>query len=151
MGLKEARRLRELEKENSELKKLLADPLLKAGALEIALKKHLSPERQRERAAVVRSRLPCSGQSVCRWLGFNRSTLRYRSKPLPPKKRMDHSNISEATTAPSSSPERFRAGSVKTISKRSTSIRAALGKTAMPRALGAVSGSSASTENYSTP
>jgi putative transposase len=31
MGLKEARRLRELEKENTELKKLLADQLLKGG------------------------------------------------------------------------------------------------------------------------
>jgi putative transposase len=37
----EAQRLRELEKENSELKKLLADQLLKAKALEIALEKKL--------------------------------------------------------------------------------------------------------------
>ena len=41
MGLKEARRLRELEKENTELKKLLADQLLKARALEIALEKNI--------------------------------------------------------------------------------------------------------------
>ena len=41
MGLKEARRLRELEKENTELKKLLADQLLKAKALEIALEKNI--------------------------------------------------------------------------------------------------------------
>jgi len=41
MDLKEAQRLRDLEKENSELKKLLADQLLKTKALEIALGKNL--------------------------------------------------------------------------------------------------------------
>ena len=41
MGLKEARRLRALEKENTELKKLLADQLLKTKALEIALEKNI--------------------------------------------------------------------------------------------------------------
>ena len=41
MGLKEARRLREFEKENTELKKLLADELLQAKALEIALGKNI--------------------------------------------------------------------------------------------------------------
>ena len=37
----EAQRLRDLEKENSELKKLLADQLLKTKALEIALEKNI--------------------------------------------------------------------------------------------------------------
>ena len=37
----EVQRLRELEKENNELKKLLADQLLKTKALEIALEKKL--------------------------------------------------------------------------------------------------------------
>ena len=41
MDLKEAQRLRELEKENTELKTLLADQLLKTKALEIALEKNL--------------------------------------------------------------------------------------------------------------
>jgi len=41
MDLKEAQRLRALEKENTELKKLLADQLLKTKALEIALEKNL--------------------------------------------------------------------------------------------------------------
>lgn len=41
MDLKEAQRLRDLEKENSELKKLLADQLLKTKALEIALEKNI--------------------------------------------------------------------------------------------------------------
>ena len=41
MGIKEAQRLRDLEKENSELKKLLADQMLKSKALEIALEQNL--------------------------------------------------------------------------------------------------------------
>ena len=41
MNVKEGRRLKELEKENTELKKLLADQLLKAKALEIALEKNI--------------------------------------------------------------------------------------------------------------
>jgi putative transposase len=41
MDLKEAQRLRDLERENTELKTLLADQLLKTKALEIALEKNL--------------------------------------------------------------------------------------------------------------
>ncbi len=41
MDLKEVQRLRDLEKENTELKKLLADQLLKTKALEIALEENL--------------------------------------------------------------------------------------------------------------
>ena len=41
MAIKEAQRLKDLEKENSELKKLLADQMLKAKALEIALGENL--------------------------------------------------------------------------------------------------------------
>lgn len=41
MDLKDAQRLRDLEKENAELKKLLAEQLLKSKALEIALEKNI--------------------------------------------------------------------------------------------------------------
>ena len=40
MGISEAQRLREMERENTELKKLLADQMLKNKALEIALEKN---------------------------------------------------------------------------------------------------------------
>ena len=40
MGITEAQRLRELERENTELKRLLADQLLKNKALAIALEKN---------------------------------------------------------------------------------------------------------------
>jgi putative transposase len=41
MCIKEAQRLRDIEKENSELKKLLAEQMLKSKVLEIALEKNL--------------------------------------------------------------------------------------------------------------
>jgi len=41
MGLNEARRLKELERENSELKKMLADAMLAKRVLEYALEKKL--------------------------------------------------------------------------------------------------------------
>jgi len=41
MDLKDAQRLRDLEKENAELKKLLAEQMLKSKALEIALEKNI--------------------------------------------------------------------------------------------------------------
>lgn len=41
MQLSDARKLKELEKENTELKKLLADELLRRKALEIALEKNI--------------------------------------------------------------------------------------------------------------
>ena len=46
---------------------------------------------------MVRSRLSCSGRAVCRWLGFNRSSMRYRPKPLPPKKRLLEAQIVKAS------------------------------------------------------
>ena len=36
----------------------------------------------------VKVKLGCSGRAVCRYLGFNRSTLRYRPKPVPEKKHL---------------------------------------------------------------
>jgi transposase InsO family protein len=41
----------------------------------------------------VQEALPCSGRAVSRWLGFSRSSLRYRPKPLPPKKRLLEARI----------------------------------------------------------
>jgi transposase InsO family protein len=39
-------------------------------------------------AVKVQSALSCSGRSVSRWLGFHRSTLRYRAQPVAEKKRL---------------------------------------------------------------
>lgn len=37
--------------------------------------------------------LDCSGRKVCRWLGLNRSTLRYRPRPVAQKKRLPEEAI----------------------------------------------------------
>ena len=39
-------------------------------------------------AAKVEAKLGCSGRAACRYLGFNRSTLRYQPKSIPEKKRL---------------------------------------------------------------
>lgn len=41
----------------------------------------------------VKAALSCSGRAVCRWLGLNRSTIRYRPKPLAEKKRLLESEV----------------------------------------------------------
>jgi len=41
----------------------------------------------------VQQTLSCSGQSVCRWLGLNRSTLRYTPKPVPDKTKLLEAEI----------------------------------------------------------
>jgi len=39
-------------------------------------------------AEEVRKALSCSGRAICRWLGINRSTLRYRPRPRPDRARL---------------------------------------------------------------
>ena len=51
MELSEARRLKELERENSELKKMLAESLLKNRVLEAVAEKMVSPAHRRQAAA----------------------------------------------------------------------------------------------------
>lgn len=41
--------------------------------------------------------LDCSGRKVCRWLGLNRSTLRYRPRPVAQKKRLLEEAIVEVS------------------------------------------------------
>ena len=44
-------------------------------------------------AIKVQETLLCSGRSVCRWLGLNRSTLRYTPKPVPDKTKLLEAEI----------------------------------------------------------
>jgi hypothetical protein len=39
-------------------------------------------------ALKIQETLSCSGRSVCRWLGLNRSTLRYAPRAVPDKKKL---------------------------------------------------------------
>lgn len=56
-------------------------------------KKRLSPDGRRQAAQRVQSVLSCSGHKAARWLGFNRSGLRYRRKPPSPKQQQLESLI----------------------------------------------------------
>ena len=67
MGIKDAQRLREPQGENTELKKLLADQMLKPKALGIALEGKLWARRGL--AAKVKSAPSCCVRAVCRRLG----------------------------------------------------------------------------------
>jgi hypothetical protein len=44
-------------------------------------------------AGKVQRALSCSRRAVCRWLGINRSTLRYQPKPVPKNKQLLEAEI----------------------------------------------------------
>jgi putative transposase len=44
-------------------------------------------------ALKIQETLSCSGRSVCRWLGLNRSTLRYAPRAVPDKKKLLEAEI----------------------------------------------------------
>ncbi|MDT0263406.1 IS3 family transposase [Jatrophihabitans lederbergiae] len=78
-GLKadDAKRLKDLERENSTLKRLLADAELEKAALkEIAPGKLLSPERRRAAVAHLIATMGLSERFACRVTGQNRTTQR---------------------------------------------------------------------------
>ena len=65
MDLSEARWLKELEREKSELKKMLAESLPKNRVLETVAEKMVSPSHWRQAADAVVKRGLCSGRAVC--------------------------------------------------------------------------------------
>ncbi|QPN58426.1 IS3 family transposase [Synechococcus sp. CBW1107] len=81
MKATEAKRLKELEQENSRLKRLLADAELdKAMLKELFGGKLLSPERRRRAVMVLQDRFRLSQRRACRLAGQNRNTQR---RPVP--------------------------------------------------------------------
>ncbi|MFH1748560.1 MAG: IS3 family transposase [Planctomycetota bacterium] len=79
LRLDQAKRLKELERENTQLKKLVADQALDNAILkEVAFGKLLSPPRRRQAVASVRRQLGVSERRACRVLGHPRSTHRHR-------------------------------------------------------------------------
>ena len=85
MDLADAKRLKELEKENGELKKMLAESMVKIRVLEEAnSKKVVSPAQKKQAVEHVIVQGLCSVRRACHYLGLHRSTYRYRpSHPLP--------------------------------------------------------------------
>ena len=66
----DVRRLRDLEKENKELKQMLADGLLRERVLKIVVEKTLSPRVLRELLPAVMAGTPCSQRFACKVLGI---------------------------------------------------------------------------------
>ena len=81
ISVNEAKRLRELEAENGELKKLLAESLLDAGVAHGFIPKVLTPQAKREAVAAMRSRTPISERSACRLVGSARRAALPRGDP----------------------------------------------------------------------
>ncbi|MGI8731236.1 MAG: IS3 family transposase [Solirubrobacteraceae bacterium] len=77
MKADDAKRLRELERENARLKAIVADQALEAQALrEVGQGKLVSPARRRRAVAMLRDRLGVSERWACRVVGQHRSTER---------------------------------------------------------------------------
>ena len=75
------RRLEALEEENRRLKRLLAESMLDNAALKDLLGKNVSkPAAQRLAVNKVMERHGLSQRHACRFVGMNRSSLRYRGR-----------------------------------------------------------------------
>jgi transposase InsO family protein len=85
MDLNEAKRLKELEKENTELKKMLADALLAKRVLEYAVEKIVSPGHKEQVAQAAVHDGMCSGRAACRILHLARSTYHRPERTRSPR------------------------------------------------------------------
>ena len=74
MDVNEARHLKELERENTELKKMLAEALLAKQVLEYVIEKIISPGHKKQLVSSVVSAGLCSGRAGCRILRLTRAT-----------------------------------------------------------------------------
>ncbi|MBM3865900.1 MAG: transposase [Verrucomicrobia bacterium] len=80
MEVNKAKQLKELERENSELKRMLADSLPKQRVLEAIHAKMVSLEHKRWRAAFFADVGLFSGRAACQCLRLGRETYRYRAR-----------------------------------------------------------------------
>lgn len=76
MDVSEAKRLRQLEDENTKLKKLLAEQMLDATALRELL---VGPAAKREAVAHLQAELGLSERRACSIVSAERKMIRYRS------------------------------------------------------------------------
>ena len=77
LKLDQAKRLKELEKENGRLKRLVAELSLEKQVLREVAQGNLSPERRRRAVEHARQRYGLSERHACRLLGQGRGTQRY--------------------------------------------------------------------------
>jgi hypothetical protein len=79
MDLNEAKRLDELERENTELKKMLAEAPPGKRVLEYVVEKIMSPGQKKQMIRAVVEDGLCSGRKGCRITRLTRSTWWYRA------------------------------------------------------------------------
>ncbi|MBI4480854.1 MAG: IS3 family transposase, partial [Acidobacteria bacterium] len=98
MKLEQAKRLKELEKENARLKRLVAELSLEKQVLrDVAPGKLLSPERRRCAVGHAREQYGISERHACRLLGQWRGTQRYEPMDRPDEDELTRAVIALAT------------------------------------------------------
>src|ERR1039458_10349146 len=80
MKANDAKRLKELERENQQLKRIVAEQVLENQALKDRPGKLVGPARRRQAVAMLRDRLGVSERWACRVVGQPRSTQRHEPK-----------------------------------------------------------------------
>ena len=94
MDLVDAKRLKELEKENAELNEDAGRiPAKQSRAGRSQRKKVVSPMQKKQAVAHVVGHGLCSVRRACHYLGVHRSTYRYRVKPVAPKQIQLHQRM----------------------------------------------------------
>jgi len=83
----DVKRLKELERENATLKRIVADKELEVVALKEIAKGTGRPARRRRAVAMLRDRLGVSERWACRVVGQHRSTQRHEPKTRVPQLR----------------------------------------------------------------
>ena len=106
-----AKRLKELERENAKLKRVVAEQLLENQALkEIARGNWLSPSRRREAVLMLQERLSLSERRACRITSQHRSTQRHQPR--------SGDRMRRCGCGCDSSRERIRAGAIGAPERR---------------------------------
>ena len=81
LGVSELRRLRQLEEENNQLKKLVADLSLDKEMLQEVIKKALKPVFRKQAAVWLQDQYRISGRRACRMVSLSSSMYYYRHQP----------------------------------------------------------------------
>jgi transposase-like protein len=80
MELDQAKQLKELQKENTRLKRILADEMLGEEMLKEALEKTMSPGHKKQIIVAMVNRGCCTAREACRHYGLPSSTFCYEAK-----------------------------------------------------------------------
>ncbi|WP_408833527.1 IS3 family transposase [Acidocella sp.] len=97
LDMDQARRLKDLEKENNRLKRLVADLSLEKQILKDGCRgKLVSPERRRQAVAKIRETYHLSERRACRFLDHSRGTQRYVSQSRPDEDKLTQAIIALA-------------------------------------------------------